>query len=248
MTRGQTDAELNSFEMSSLRLNKQQKDHLALLQRPASDVVELCKSAFDYLINGPNASRYETLAKKYSADAVDREAVQRTVEALISLLISVTTRVGGTGVDMRAILRQTFPDLSDDVLEVLEQFVTSKRNFVEGSIKSANIRAYRLVNLDWRLEVRTASRTLLEQCSVVITMKLYLHREPKNENRELLEVDDSGRSEQELAAMQEDERRHRKDLLVQTDVSSLLYMIRTLEDALSESKTRRIRNIVEGIH
>ncbi|KAI8045145.1 uncharacterized protein LOC128252370 [Drosophila gunungcola] len=233
--------------MSSLRLTKQQHDHLSLLQRPAGDVVELCKSAFDYLINGPNPSRYETLAKKYS-DSGSAEAVQQAVEALISLLISVTTRAGGDCVNMQAILRQTFPDLGDDVLEVLEQFVTSKRNFVEGSIKSANIRAYRLVNLDWRLEVRTASRSLLEQCHVVVTMKLYLHTEPKNENRELLAVDTSGRSEQELKAMQEDERLHRKDLLVQTDVSSLLHMIKTLEDALAESKTRRIRNIVDAIH
>ncbi|KAH8349176.1 hypothetical protein KR084_011973 [Drosophila pseudotakahashii] len=233
--------------MSSLRLTQQQRDHLSLLQAPASDVVELCKSAFDYLINGPNPDRYEALAKKYSVSE-GPEAVQQAVEALISLLISVTTRVGSSTVNMQAILRQTFPDLGEDVLEILEQFVTSKRNFVEGSIKSANIRAYRLVNLDWRLEVRTASRSLLEQCQVVVTMKLYLHTEPKNENRELLAVDASGRSEQELKAMQEDERLHRKDLLVQTDVSSLVHMIKTLEDALAESKTRRIRNIVDGIH
>ncbi|EDX12478.1 COMM domain-containing protein 2 [Drosophila simulans] len=233
--------------MSSLRLTQQQRDHLSLLQRPASAVVELCKSAFDYLINGPNPGRYEMLAKK-SADLGSPEAVQQAVEALISLLISVTTRVGSSSVDMEAVLRQTFPELGDDVIEVLEQFVTSKRNFVEGSIKSANIRAYRLVNLDWRLEVRTASRSLLDQCQVVVTMKLYLHTEPKNENRELLAVDVSGRSEQELQAMQEDERLHRKDLLVQTDVGSLMHMIKTLEDALAESKTRRIRNIVDGIH
>ncbi|XP_017067292.1 LOW QUALITY PROTEIN: COMM domain-containing protein 2 [Drosophila eugracilis] len=233
--------------MSSLRLSQEQRDHLSLLQRPGSDVVELCKSAFDYLLNGPNPDRYEALSKKYS-DSASAETVQQTVEALISLLISVTTRVESSSVNMQALLRQTFPDLSDEVLEILEQFVTSKRNFVEGSIKSANIRAYRLVNLDWRLEVRTASRSLLDQCQVFVTMKLYLHTEPKNENRELLAVDVSGRSEQELQAMQEDERLHRKDMIVQTDVSSLLYMIKTLEDALAESKTRRIRNIVGGTH
>lgn len=233
--------------MSSLGLSQQQRNHLALLQRPASDVVELCKSAFDYLINGPNLNRYEALAIKYT-DTGDPEPVQHAVEALISLLISVTTRVSSSSVNLQTVLRQTFPDLDDEVLDVLEQFVTSKRNFVEGSIKSANIRAYRLVNLDWRLEVRTASRSLLDQCNVTVTMKLYLHTEPKNENRELLEVDATGRSEEELAAMHEVERRHRKDMLVQTDVSSLLYMIKTLEDALAESKTRRIRNIVDGIH
>ncbi|XP_023165061.1 uncharacterized protein LOC111595512 [Drosophila hydei] len=231
--------------MSSVRLSQMERDHLALLQRPASEVLELCKSAFDYLVNGPNLERYDNLAKKYAGD-VNSEAVQRAVEALISLLIHVTTKSSPNGEQMN--MRHIFPHLRDDVLEVLEQFVTSKRNFVEGSIKSANIRAHRLVNLDWRLEVRTASRCLLQQANVVITMKLYLHTEPKNENRELLEIDTSERSDNELNAMNEDERRHRKDVIVQTDVSSLVYLIKTLEDALAESKTRRIKNIVNAIH
>ncbi|KAH8255023.1 hypothetical protein KR032_006096 [Drosophila birchii] len=236
--------------MSSVRLSQKQRDHLTLtlLQRPASDVVDLCKSAFDYLINGPNPSRYDAMAQKYS-ETSSPEALQQAVEALISLLISVTTRVSvGSSSHMQSVLLQTFPELSSDVLEVLEQFVTSKRNFVEGMIKSANIRAYRLVNLNWRLEVRTASRSLLDQCTVCIVMKLYLHTEPKNENRELLSVDLSERTEQEIKTMEEDEIRHRKDVLVQTDVSSLLHMIKTLEDALAESKTRRVRNIINAIH
>ncbi|KAH8399260.1 hypothetical protein KR215_006641 [Drosophila sulfurigaster] len=228
--------------MSTLRLSQEERDHLALLQRPASEVVELCKSAFDYLVNGPNLERYELLAKKCSG-GVESATVQHAVEALISLLIHVTTNTSE-----HSNIRQLLPELGEDVQEVLEQFVNSKRSFVEGSIKSANIRAYRLVNLEWRLEVRTASRCLLQQSNVVITMKLYLHTEPKNENRELLEIDTTERSERELSAMQEDERRHRKDLLVQTDVSSLLHMIRSLEDALAESKSRRIRNIVDAIH
>ncbi|EDW38452.1 GL12601 [Drosophila persimilis] len=177
--------------MSSLRLNKQQKDHLALLQRPASDVVELCKSGLrlsNQRTPMPAATRRWPRSTRQMP--VDREAVQRTVEALISLFDQRNHPAeGGTGVGHGGqFCVMTFPDFIDNVLGA------------------------------------------------------------ENENRELLEVDDSGRSEQELAPMQEDERRHRKDLLVQTDISSLLYMIKTLEDALSESKTRRIRNIVEGIH
>ncbi|XP_030374967.1 COMM domain-containing protein 2 [Scaptodrosophila lebanonensis] len=225
----------------SLPLNQMQRDHLKLLQRPDL-CLELCKHAFDYLINGPNPARYEVLAKKY---AVDERSVQMAVEALISLLINVTKKAHEIDLEM---LRQTFPDLSEEVLEVLVQFAQSKRNFVESSIKSANLRSYRLVNLDWRLEVRIASRSLLQQSNIVVTMKLYLHREPKNENRELLEVDTTGRTQEELRAMEQDERRHRKDVLVQTDVNSLVHMIKVLEDAMMESKTRRIRNIVAAIH
>ncbi|EDW83314.1 uncharacterized protein Dwil_GK22787 [Drosophila willistoni] len=237
-------------------LSQKQRDHLSLLQRPANEVVELCKAAFEFLLTGPNPERFQLIANNYTSastssaasPSVEPAAVQHAVEALISLLIHMTTRASSSGLELQDLLRQTFPELGAEVLDVLEQFVTSKRSFIEGSIKSANIRSYRLVNLDWRLEVRIASRSLLEQCQIFVTMKLYLHTEPKNENRELLEFDLMERSEEEVKAMKEDERQHRKDLLVQTDVGSLVHMIKTLEDALNESKTRRIRNIVDALH
>lgn len=219
-----------------LSLKKDQRKHLELLcHRSSEDVVELGKSAFEYLTYGPNTQRYQHLAEKYSADT---GVVQQAVEALIALLINAT-KSNASEFDLQRLQQEE--GYSNDVMEVLTQFVSSKRHFVEGSIKSANIRAYRLVNIEWRLEVRLATRSLLQQSNIRVTMKLYLHTEPKNENRDLLE-DGGGQS------IHSDERRNRKDLLVQTDLSSLVHMIQVLENALYESKNRRIRNIVSAIH
>ncbi|XP_050317023.1 COMM domain-containing protein 2 [Bactrocera neohumeralis] len=218
-----------------LNLKTDQRRHLELLRhRGSEDVVELCKAAFEYLSFGPNTQRYQYLAEKYSTDT---GVVQKAVEALIALLINAT-KGNASESDLQCLQQEE--GYSNDVMQVLSQFVSSKRHFIEGSIKTANIRAYRLVNIEWRLEVRLATRSLLRQSSIRVTMKLYLHTEPKNENRDLLEDGDQ--------AIHSDERRNRKDLLVQTDLSSLVHMIQVLETALYESKSRRIRNIVSGIH
>lgn len=219
-----------------------QKTHLTPLTKCAtSDVITLCKVAFDYLANGPEKQQeiYQAIASKYDKQFA-REEVQLAVEALISLLIEATKAKADENEVRKPLALAGF---EEETVDILTQFVTSKRNFIEGSIKTANIRAYRLVNIEWRLEVKLASRAVMKQSQVVVTMKLYLHTEPKNENRDLLEdINDSN------AEIHEDEKRNRKDLLVQTDLNTLTHMIHSLEEALMESRTRRIRNIVEAIH
>ncbi|XP_061387635.1 uncharacterized protein LOC133322685 [Musca vetustissima] len=216
-----------------------QKSHLEPLKVcEPQDVIALCKIAFDYLSNGPQEHIYEAIGKKYS---LTPQEVQQAVEALISILIEATK----CNADINSVKKplMQLEGYKEEVTDILAQFVTSKKKFIEGSIKSANIRAYRLVNLEWRLEVRLASRALMKQSQVFVTMKLYLHTEPKNENRDLL--DDSRNPNEDI---HEDEKRNRKDLLIQTDLSSLVYMIQSLEEALMESRSRRIRNIVAAIH
>lgn len=219
-----------------------QKTHLTPLTKcTTSDMITLCKVAFDYLANGPEKQQeiYQAIASKYDKQFA-REEVQLAVEALISLLIEATKAKADENEVRKPLALAGF---EEETVDILTQFVTSKRNFIEGSIKTANIRAYRLVNIEWRLEVKLASRAVMKQSQVVVTMKLYLHTEPKNENRDLLEdINDSN------AEIHEDEKRNRKDLLVQTDLNTLTHMIHSLEEALMESRTRRIRNIVEAIH
>lgn len=222
-------------------IKSSQKLHLELVKKcDPTDVITLCKIAFDYLANGPENQReiYKAIAEKYD-DQFKADEVQLAVEALISILIEAT-RAKATEGDVKKPL--TLADFREDTVEILTQFLTSKRNFIEGSIKTANIRSYRLVNLEWRLEIRLASRTVMKQSQIVVVMKLYLHTEPKNENRDLLDTADGN------SRIHEDERRNRKDILVQTDLNSLTHMIHNLEEALIESRTRRLRNIVEAIH
>lgn len=220
-----------------------QKSHLTpLIKCETQDVIVLCKVAFDYLSNGPKSQQHvcSALADKYKQHFQEQD-LQHVVECLLSLLIEATK----ANVDIESVKKPLVAiGFKDDTVNVLSQFLNSKRNFVEGSIKTANIRAYRLVNLEWRLEVRLASRALMKQSQVFVTMKLYLHTEPKNENRDLLEEPQHS----EYKQIHEDERRNRKDLLIQTDINSLKHMILSLEEALMESRSRRIRNIVSAIN
>lgn len=218
-----------------------QKTHLNPLTKcETADVIALCKIAFDYLANGPEQQLdiYQTIAAKYDKQFQSKD-VQLAVESLISLLIDAAKAKADENEVKKPLASAGF---KEETVDILTQFVTSKRNFIEGSIKTANIRAYRLVNIEWRLEVKLASRTVMKQSQVIVTMKLYLHTEPKNENRDLLDDTDL------TTAIHEDEKRNRKDLLVQTDLNTLTYMIHSLEEALAESRSRRIRNIVEAIH
>lgn len=227
-------------------VKKLQKSHLKpLIACDTQDVIALCKIAFDYLFNGPEQQQeiYKAVAEKYDKQFETQE-IQQAVEALISLLIEATKAKVDEKEVMKPLLLAGF---KEDTVQILTQFVTSKRNFVEGSIKTANIRAYRLVNMEWRLEVKLASRTAKKQTQIFVTMKMYLHTEPKNENRDLLE-ENCNTNVDEQQQIHEDEKRNRKDLLVQTDLSTLTHMIQSLEEALIESRTRRIRNIVAAIH
>lgn len=220
----------------SFCLKNEQKEHLRIVREiPTEDVVDLCKSAFEYLTIGPNTAKYDQLAKKYCYTS---EKIQASIEALIMLLIDATKAKATDISDFENLRKDGF---SPDVIAIFIQFVNSKRLLIEGSIKTANLRAYRLINLEWRLDVRIASRCLLKQSTVFVIMKLNLHKEPKNENRDLINLEKN-------KPVHSDEIANRKDVLVQTDVNSLVHIISVLEEALLESRSRRVRNIADAIH
>lgn len=116
-------------------------------------------------------------------------------------------------------------------------------------LKQFSIHEYRFRDLEWRLEARIASRSLLNQSIPFITIKIYLDTETINENKERL----AGGAENADKTLDENEKsrlakveRQRKQVLFQTDPNNLIYLIDVLEKALEEAKTHRIRNIVKA--
>lgn len=90
-------------------------------------------------------------------------------------------------------------------------------------------------DLEWRLEAKVASRALHRQATPVIAMKLHLDSEVVNEHKEKLD------QESTVAASET-----RKEVLLQTDPTSLVHLIQVLEQALIDSKTHRVRNFVKS--
>lgn len=109
---------------------------------------------------------------------------------------------------------------------------------------------YRFRDLEWRLEARVSSRSLLNQSVPFITIKFHLDSETVNENKNtLLNPVASQSIEKKIDIQQPMDSMHsrKKEIIFQTDPTNLLYIINTLEKALQEARTHRVRNIVKNL-
>lgn len=250
----------------SLEVNALQRFHLEPLKYfEPEDVIGLCKMSFEYLTKGfanksqENVLFYKHLVQKYqdkwpSRDStrIEKKDIQHLVDAIIWLLVN-TIRTNLSAEKFTESLEKMIGGgfEATTTIEILWQFVRSKRGFIETCLNTAQLRAYHLVDLNWRLDIRVASRALMKQCQVLVTMKLFLHTESKNRNRHPLHESTTTISSlvgQEQGDDLEENRKNRKIIVLQTDLNTLVYMIRTLEEALMESRTRRIRNFISAIN
>lgn len=109
---------------------------------------------------------------------------------------------------------------------------------------------YRFREMEWRLEARVASRSLLVQSIPIITIKMHLDLESINENKDVLSKSNDfhlPRNAQgndkvgDKKFAMSSQRRGKKEVLFQTDPNNLVYIIEVLEKALDEAKTHRVR-------
>lgn len=129
-------------------------------------------------------------------------------------------------------------------ISVLWQFVVSKGEFVHNVLDQLSLVEYRFRDLDWRLEGRVASRSLIQQSIPFITIKFHLDSEKVNENKQplcVMEQPDATKSDGEI------QHSRKKEAIFQTDPNNLLYIISVLEKTLQEARTHRVRNIVKNL-
>lgn len=129
-------------------------------------------------------------------------------------------------------------------ISVLWQFVTSKGDFVRNVLDHLSLVEYRFRDLDWRLEGRVSSRSLIQQSIPFITIKFHLDSEKINEIKDPL-----GMIEQSDIPKTDGKARHshKKEVIFQTDPNNLLHIINVLEKTLQEARTHRVRNIVKNL-
>lgn len=141
-------------------------------------------------------------------------------------------------VDFSAATKNEF---TPEQISVLWQFVTSKKEFISNILSQISVKDLRFRELEWRLEARIASRSLLQQAIPIITIKMHLDTEIIHENKDQLKPP----AEESSVARPRETRK--KQILFQTDPNNLIHIIDTLEKALEEAKTHRIRNIVKTV-
>lgn len=132
-------------------------------------------------------------------------------------------------------------------ISILWQFVTSKKDYVRNVLDQIGLVEYRFRDLEWRLEGRVSSRSLIQQSIPFITIKFHLDSQKVDENKSPL-----GLIEQPIVTDSDDSQQphqnsRKKEVIFQTDPNNLLYIINVLEKTLQEARTHRVRNIVKNL-
>lgn len=195
-------------------MSDEYKEHLAFLPKVDPAVVaEFGRIAVEFLKRGINAKIYDGAARKLNFPI---ETVQHGVEGLMFLLTE-SSKLMISEVDFEdSVLVLGF---SKELNQILLQLYLENRNEIRNiqTQLAPSLPSYH--NLEWRLDVQLASRSLRQQVVPVVTMRLLL---------------DTAGGEQSAR-------------LLQTDPSTLLHLVSTLEAALASMKTNHARRILRNI-
>uniref|UniRef100_A0A8C7Z9T5 COMM domain containing 2 n=1 Tax=Oryzias sinensis TaxID=183150 RepID=A0A8C7Z9T5_9TELE len=198
-----------------LVLTEEHREHLSMLPQVEPSVVgEFGRIALEFLRRGTSPKIYEGAARKLG---VSVEAVQQGVEGLMFLLMESSKHtisevdfmdsvlILGFGEELNQVLLQLYQDNKVQIRRILSQLIPSQPAFHQ---------------LEWRLDVQLASRSLRQRLVPTVTMRLMLS---------------------------ESEEGQRSTRVLQTDPSTLLHLISTLEAALAAVKTSHSRRILRNI-
>ncbi|NP_001088873.1 uncharacterized protein LOC496217 [Xenopus laevis] len=196
-----------------LVLSEEHKEHLQILTQVGGAVVgEFGRIAIEFLRRGSNPKVYEGAARKLE---VSSTTIQQAVEGL-TYLLSESSKIMISEVDFQdSVLVLGFPE---EINKVLLQLYLDNRKEICQTLTELEPALTHYDNMDWRLDVQLASRSLRHQIKPTITMKLHL------------------KQNQELSTQ-----------VLQTDPATLMHLIQELEQALAEMKTNHCRRIVRNI-
>ncbi|XP_034036208.1 COMM domain-containing protein 2 [Thalassophryne amazonica] len=201
-----------------LVFSEEHKEHLSFLPKVDATVVsEFGRIALEFLKRGTSPKVYEGAARKLN---VPVEVVQHGVEGLMYLMTESSKHMISEVNFLDSLLVLGF---GDELNQILLQLYLQHRNQIRSilSLLPSNLPAYH--NLEWRLDVQLASRSVRQQIIPMLTMRLLLAKgcDPR-----------SGHSMR----------------VVQTDAATLLHLITTLEAALAALKTAYARRILRNIN
>ncbi|XP_010215197.1 PREDICTED: COMM domain-containing protein 2 [Tinamus guttatus] len=146
---------------------------------------------------------------------VGAEALQRGVDGL-SYLLAESSKLMISETDFQDSVHVL--GFSDELNKLLLQLYLDNRKEIRSVLSELAPRLPSYHNLEWRLDVQLASRSLRQQIKPFVTLKLHLS-ESGDQTAQVL----------------------------QTDPSTLLHLIRQLEQALGEMKSNHCRRIVRNM-
>ncbi|XP_029988920.1 COMM domain-containing protein 2 [Sphaeramia orbicularis] len=195
-----------------LVLSEEHKDHLGFLPKvPTAVVAEFGRIALEFLRKGTSPKIYEGAARKL---CVPVDVVQHGVEGLMYLMLESSKHMISEVDFLDSVLVLGF---NEDLNQTLLQLYLQHHSQIRSVVNQLPFNPPSYHNLEWRLDVQLASRSLRQQLIPVLTVQLLL----------------SGHSN--------------SSQVLQTDPSTLLHLISTLETALTAMKSSHARRILRNI-
>ncbi|XP_003973826.1 COMM domain-containing protein 2 [Takifugu rubripes] len=197
-----------------LVLSEDHKEHLALLTKVAPSVVaEFGRIALELLKRGTSTKMYEGAARKLG---VPVESVQHGIEGLMFLMTESSKHMISEVDFLDSILSLDFGEEVDQILLKLYQEHQSQ---IRTTLHWLPDKLQTYYNLEWRLDVQLASRSVHQQVVPMVTLHVSLMKGCNSLSSRVL----------------------------QTDPGTLLHIISTLEAALETMKTSHARRILRNI-
>lgn len=196
-----------------LVLTEEQKQHLSFLcQVEAAVVAEFGRIAVEFLRRGSNPKIYEGASRKLN---VSSDTIQHGVEGL-TYLLTESSKLMISEIDFQdSVLVLGF---SEELNKLLLQLYLDNRKEIRSILNELAPDLPHYHNMEWRLDVQLASRSLRQQIKPSVTLKLHLEQNGDPSTQ-----------------------------VLQTDPATLLHLIQELEQALGEMKTNHCRRIVRNI-
>ncbi|XP_053315265.1 COMM domain-containing protein 2 isoform X2 [Spea bombifrons] len=184
-----------------------------LLKGASRNIVgEFGRIAVEFLRKGSNPKVYEGAARKLD---VSSTSIQQAVDGL-TYLLTESSKLMISEIDFQdSVLVLGFPE---ELNKVLLQFYLDNRKEIRKILSELEPSLPHYHNMEWRLDVQLASRSLRHQIKPTVTMKLHLKQDEDVSTK-----------------------------VLQTDPATLLHLIQELEQALAEMKTNHCRRIVRNI-
>ncbi|XP_025920946.1 COMM domain-containing protein 2-like [Apteryx rowi] len=152
---------------------------------------------------------------KYGKLDVSVDTIQHGVEGL-TYLLTESSKLMISEIDFQDSVHVL--GFSDELNKLLLQLYLDNRKEIRSILSELAPKLPSYHNLEWRLDVQLASRSLRQQIKPAVTIKLHL-----NQNGD------------------------QTAQVLQTDPSTLLHLIQQLEQALGEMKTNHCRRIVRNM-
>lgn len=197
-----------------LNLSEDHNHNLGFLTSVSTDIIkEFVRISIEFLKKVPNPKVYNTAAKKLE---VSPETVKNTVESLMHLYRE-SAKINLNEEDFRSTIQSI--GFNEDSQNVIVLFYSDNANELRKILRERTLDLPCYHDLDWRIDIQVASRSLRNQAEPKVLMKLKLK-------------DDTNTTETHI---------------LQTDAVNLIHLTKTLESALEEMKTSHVKRILRNI-